>query len=184
MLTNRIRLVSLVAALLAADGAGAFAVNPNFCWEAFGITLSHPWPPTTPNRAVVIPAHPSANDDITVFALYYVFPSAASVERTGQRVVVTIVDSGNSFLPNPPVVVAERIGRLSAGSYVLDVQIVAGWTPSPPSYPRMIANNLRFDVTSAEPVPTMGLATLTLTTIAIGLAAVGLRAGAKRATSG
>jgi hypothetical protein len=128
---------------------------------------------STTSRILVLPARPTADDGITVCILDAVYPNAVVVERNGARISVTILDSGFSWLPNPPVVVSEQIGILPPGSYIVDARVDAGFTPRPPGYPRLVAGTAAFDVTEGVAIPLGGGWLLAALSTALGAAALG-----------
>ena len=178
------KFVLLLCAFLLPAYATGFEQDPSNCMAAFGLVGGN-WPPVTPQRATVIPSHPTIDDVVTVCALDFVYPDRVTTTRSGNQVRMTVFDSGFSWGPNPPIVVAETIGRLPAGTYSLDAYVSADLVPLPAYYPYAIATDVPFTVTgtiTAASVPVLSFAWMLIATIALGSVGIfGMRAHRARA---
>lgn len=173
------KFVVLFCALLLPASATAFEQDPSNCMAAFGLVGGN-WPPITPQRATVIPSHPTTSDVVTVCVLDYVYPDRVTATRTGNQIQMTVFDSGFSWGPNPPIVISETIGRLPAGTYSLDAYVSADWVPLPAYYPYPIAADVPFVVTgavAAVAVPALSFIWMLIAIVVLGSVGVlGMRA--------
>ena len=88
---------------------------------------------------------------------------------------VTLYDSGFSWSPNPPIVVSGELPSLSAGSYTMDVVVVAGFDYQGPDYPYSIATDIPVTVAGAaliEPLPMLSATGFGVAMLMLGLAGV------------
>lgn len=178
------KFVLLLFAFLLPASATAFEQDPSNCMAAFGL-VGGSWPPVTPQRATVIPSHPTINDVVTVCALDFVYADRVTTTRSGNQIRMTVFDSGFSWGPNPPIVIAETIGRLPAGTYSLDAYVSADLDPLPVFYPYAIATDVPFVVTgavTAATVPALSFTWMLIAIVAFGSVGVfGMRAHRARA---
>lgn len=168
------KFVLLLCTFLLPASATAFEQDPPNCMAAFGLVGGN-WPPVTPQRATVVPSHPTTDDVVTVCALDYVYPDRVTVTRSGSRIRMTVLDSGFDWSPNPPIVVAETIGRLPAGTYSLDAYVSADLAPLPAYYPAAIATDVPFTVTgavTAASVPVLNFSWMLIAIIVLGAVGV------------
>jgi hypothetical protein len=100
----------------------------------------------------IVPTTPRADQPVTVCVLSGVQADSLHFNRAGNHVVVSVVDSGFSWSPNPLVVYDQSLGMLPAGSYLLDVVVEAGFGgPAAVGYPQTVVSDIPFNVASVAP---------------------------------
>ena len=156
-----------IAALIPMTASAVVVTNPPDCIAAFQRLPSG----DASTNVLILPAHPTAADTLTICTRDYVYSDEADITRDGTHIVVVVIDNGWSWSPNPQIVLGNSLGRLPAGSYTLDAGIQEVFNP-PPSPPRAIASGLQFSIAPAGTGGTGVVATPTLSTLA--LAALGL----------
>jgi len=154
MMRDMLRLLLLPWLFAAATTAAAGDADPATCEDAFGLNGGYENPPITPQPATVIPVHATSNDVLTVCTFGFIYADRIAISISGNRISAVVLDNGFSFSPNPPIVNREAFGPLPPGNYLMDVSVDADFTPEPVNYPYVLATNVPFSVSGADPVPT------------------------------
>jgi len=134
--------LSLAFALLAnVLPARAVEYEPAAC-------LGFAWTFVKPAVAVM-PANPTSADAFTVCYHGGEYSEYASIQLDGNQLMVTVIDSGFSWSPNPLIGLGQSVGPLAPGDYQLTV-ILTGEPPTVSlGYPLTVASKVPIRVAAA-----------------------------------